>query len=368
MIQFGLLTCGAFSRIISGRRGTSDMLELKFDKTKCADCKAVSCLVKCQYMDFDRDKAKIEWQKVINGEDSVVLHDCVTCYSCEEYCPFGNHPFYLIVERQEEKGILPQSRPITKQAINMTTAQGRFQIGKPEERALSCCAIPRLNSLAVGKLFEDVLPSWVLGAEFFCQAMFLHFARMSVIKENLPKIIDNIWNQGIREVTFLHDECYGTFTQLAPAYGIEVPFKSIHYFEHLYNKLKELKDQIKPLNAKAAYHRNCSARLVPETDHFVDDIFGLIGVERVKREYDRENALCCGGLIFTSIGYDAGYDVQKRNIDDMVRFDAEYCVFNCPACWDPLAEKVARKGIKPIHIIDLCKLAIGEKQAVEVTV
>ena len=345
------------------------VLELKFDKTKCADCKAVSCLVKCQYMDFkDKDKAKAEWQKVVNGEDSVVLHDCVTCYSCEEYCPFGNHPFYLIVERQEEKGILPQSRPITKQAINMTTAQGRFQIGKPEERALSCCAIPRLNTLAVGELFEDVLPSWVLGAEFFCQAMFLHFARMSVIKENLPKIIDNIWNQGIREVTFLHDECYGTFTHLAPAYGIEVPFKSIHYFEHLYNKLKELKDEIKPLNVKAAYHRNCSARLVPQTDHFVDDIFGLIGVERVKREYDRENALCCGGLIFTSIGYDAGYDVQKRNMDDMERFDAEYCVFNCPACWDPLAEKVARRGIKPIHIIDLCKLAIGEKQAVEVTV
>ncbi len=26
--------------------------ELKFDKTKCAKCKAISCLVKCQYMDF----------------------------------------------------------------------------------------------------------------------------------------------------------------------------------------------------------------------------------------------------------------------------------------------------------------------------
>jgi len=103
------------------------MLELKFDKTKCADCKAVSCLVKCQYMDFDRDKAKVEWQKVVNGEDSVVLHDCVTCYSCEEYCPFGNHPFYLIVERQEEKGILPQSRSFGAlqtgiQALWMTAA------------------------------------------------------------------------------------------------------------------------------------------------------------------------------------------------------------------------------------------------------
>ena len=345
------------------------MPELKFDRAKCLDCKAISCLTKCQYMDFkDRKKAKEEWQKVVNGEDSFILHDCVTCYSCEEYCPFGNHPFYLIVERQEEKGLLPQPRPLTEQAINMTTAQGKFQTGKPQELAFSFCAIQRCGFLATGKLFEDVLPSWILGAEFFCQAMFLHFARMSVIKANLPGVIDNIWNQGIREVIFLHDECYGTFTQLAPAYGIEVPFKCVHYYEYLYNKLKQLGDQIKPLNVKAAYQRNCSARLIPETDHFVDDIFELIGVERVKREYDRENGLCCGALIIASKGYDAGHDVQKRNIDDMVKFGAEYCVFNCPACWDPLAEKVARAGVRPIHMIDLCKLAIGEKQAVEVTV
>ncbi len=39
------------------------MPELKFDETKCAKCKAISCLVKCQYMDFkDKDKAKKEWQ------------------------------------------------------------------------------------------------------------------------------------------------------------------------------------------------------------------------------------------------------------------------------------------------------------------
>jgi Fe-S oxidoreductase len=58
-------------------------------------------------------------------------------------------------------------------------------------------------------------------------------------------------------------------------------------------------------------------------------------------------------------------DVQKRNIDDMVKFGAEYCVFNCPACWDSLAHKIFKQGIKPIHIIDLCKLAIGEEQALK---
>jgi len=339
------------------------MFELKFDKSKCADCKAVSCLVKCQYMDFDKDTAKVEWQKVIDGEDCSVLHDCATCYSCEEYCPFGNHPFYLIVERQEEKGILPAPRPVITMWINQCQPVGRFMVGKVEEKALSYCFLPIFNELAKGKLFDGIWPSMIFGQEFFCNAAYLHYARMSVIKDRLPKIVENIVKQGIKELVCLHDECYGTFTSIAPAYGIEVPFKPIHYYEYLHDRLKELKAEIKPLNVKAAYQRNCSARLIPETDHFVDDIFGLIGVERVKREYDGENGLCCAELIRMSKGPKLADDVQKRNVDDMVKFGAEYCVFNCPACYDSLVERVMRAGIKPIHMIDLCKLAIGEEQA-----
>jgi Fe-S oxidoreductase len=95
----------------------------------------------------------------------------------------------------------------------------------------------------------------------------------------------------------------------------------------------------------------------------VDDIFGLLGVERLERKHDRENALCCAEIIRMANGLALADDVQKRNIDDMVESGAEYCVFNCPACWDSLAHKVVRQGIKPIHMIDLCKLAIGEEQA-----
>jgi Fe-S oxidoreductase len=53
--------------------------------------------------------------------------------------------------------------------------------------------------------------------------------------------------------------------------------------------------------------------------------------------------------------------VQQRNIEDILKTGAEYCVFNCPACQSTLSEKVVKMGLKPIHIIDLCKMAIGEK-------
>ena len=81
----------------------------------------------------------------------------------------------------------------------------------------------------------------------------------------------------------------------------------------------------------------------------------------VKREYQGENALCCGAVLRMVSGYEVADQVQKKNIDDMVVSKAEYCVFNCPYCEMALSEKVSKRGIKPIHIIDLCKMAIGEK-------
>jgi Fe-S oxidoreductase len=269
----------------------------------------------------------------------------------------------LIVEQQEAKGILPAPRPTVTMWINQCQPVGRFMVGKVEEKALSYCFLPHFNTLVKGKLFDGIAWSVIFGQEFFCNAVYLHYAKASVIKDRLPKIVENIKNQGIKELVCLHDECYGTFTSLAPAYGIDIPFKPIHYYEYLYGRLK---DQIKPLNIKAAYQRNCSARLCPDTDHYVDDIFGLLGVERVTREYDRENALCCAEIFRMAQGPTLADDVQKRNIDDMAMFGAEYCVFNCPACWDSLAHRVVKQGIKPIHMIDLCKFAIGEGQSLKV--
>jgi len=92
----------------------------------------------------------------------------------------------------------------------------------------------------------------------------------------------------------------------------------------------------------------------------VDDIFERIGAERVEREYDRENALCCGGTIQSQQRDELGDDVQKRNIDDMEAAGVQYCVFNCPACFFTLSDLVAERGITPILMSDLCQIALGE--------
>lgn len=346
------------------------MYTLKFDVKLCAGCKTSDCLVKCQYMDVERDEAKREMIKIAKGEDSFVLRDCATCYNCEEYCPHGNHPFYLISERRNEKGILIASRPITNQMARMTSPQGQYEVGEIGERALSLCSIPHFKPMMEGRLFEDIRSSYILGNEFFCQVVHLHFANTTTIKEQLPKVIQNIKQLGIKELICLHDECYGSYVSLAPAYGMEVPFKPIHYMEYLFERLMNLKADIKPLKIKAAYQRNCSSRLSPDKYGMVEKIFDLIGVELVERRYQKENGLCCGGPLraidLNASGLEMIKDVQQKNIDDIALSGAEYCVSNCPFCQEFLSEKLHKAGVKPVHIIDLCKMALGEKQIGEV--
>ena len=336
------------------------MYTLKFDKKVCETCPSADCLLKCQYMEFEKSEAHNEMMKVVNGQDSRVLKECVTCYACEEYCRRGNHPFYLIEERREEKGIYTAARSITNQWINLTQMQGKAMVGEVKDKALSACFIPELGSLGSGELFKDVASAITFGAEFMCPAVHTHFAKMSVVKERLPVVIENFKKLGVKEVICLHDECYATYTSIAPAYGMEVPFEPIYYMDYLIGRLNELKDRIQPLNIKAAYQRPCSNRFIPHKHQLVKEIFDLIGVELPDREYQDENCLCCAEIIRSVAGYKLANDVQERNIADMLQSGAEYCVFNCPACQSSLSEKVSEKGLKPIHIIDLCKMAIGE--------
>ncbi len=339
------------------------MYRLKYDPDVCRQCETLDCLTKCQYLDFDLAEAKKEKMHLLEGEDSRVLTDCLTCYACEEYCPNSNHPFYLIVDRQEEKGILPVPTPLTKQQLIMMGPKGTLIPSKVTPPVINMCFFSMLTGNIRGKLFEGV--ATISGSDLFCNAMWLHFAKNSVIQERLPTVIDSIMSCYLREsnvdeLICFHDECYGTFTHLAPAYGIDVPFKPIHFFEYLSKKLETLNKDIRKINKRVAYQRPCSNRLIPETRHFVDDIFEKIGVDRVSREYDKGNALCCGGTIRIHQKEDIADDIQKRNIDDMEEAGVEYCVFNCPACLFSLGDAVSERGIIPILMSDLCQIALEQ--------
>lgn len=339
------------------------MAELKLNPTICGKCSTKDCLTKCQYMHLPIEKAKEEHEKMISGEMSSILKDCVTCCGCEEYCPHNNHPFFFISEQQEKLGIKPVPVPVADAMVNVIAPNGETKEENLNKTVIDMCTFQMLTGTIRGSLFKDV--STFAGADNFCNLMYMHFGRTSVTAERVPGVIDNIMTKyltknNVEELVCYHDECYGTYTKWAPLNGVEVPFKPVSFPEFLHSRLLEMKDRIKPLNIKAAYQRSCASRITPETDHYIDDIFELIGVERVSREYDRKNALCCGAALEMQQRFDLMEEIQDKNADDMKANNASFCVFSCPLCFFTLMPKVFKKGIMPILLSDLCLKALGE--------
>ncbi len=335
-----------------------------FDESNCSKCENIDCLTRCQWMDIDKETARKEMEKMINGEDSFVLKDCVTCFACDEYCPYNSHPFDLKTELQEKYNSYNMPPQMVEMTIGRYKPHDELRLKEidPEKPVLNKCAFPRTNAKNMeGKLFENL--QYVSGLSYFCNLLYHHVAKDSVIKERAPIILENIKKQGIKEMICFHDECYGFYTSYCKRNNIELPkdFKPIHLFEYVYGYLKDHKSEINKLNMKIAYQRSCSNRFIPEIEKFVDNICELIGVERVKRTYDRENALCCTAP-FASFGkVNLGKQAQNKNIQDMVDNGAEACVFVCPMCQETMNPKIAEKGLKSFLLSDLARMALGEE-------
>ena len=184
-----------------------------FDSSHCAECKTVDCMMKCQWIDFESiETAKQEITKLINeDEDCRILKECMLCFSCDEYCTYNSHPFDKINELQEKyqsQDILPA---IVQKSIDMYKAKGLF-VPRPIDPAkpiLNKCAFPKMNAKEMKGPMFDGLQS-VGGLHYFCQLVYQHVAKPSIIAERLPVILENFKKTGVlkeTEVICWHDEC-----------------------------------------------------------------------------------------------------------------------------------------------------------------
>jgi Fe-S oxidoreductase len=336
-----------------------------FDKSYCTECKNVDCLTRCQWIDFENtESARLEMDKMIDDKESRVLGECITCFACDEYCPYNSHPFDLIMELQEKYNTLEFDPGFVPRLIKMYEPHKDFKKWDgidPNIPTLNKCAFIKTHDVNMkGVLFDNL--QYVGGRDFFCNLMYHHVGKDSITKERGINLIQNIEKQGIREMLCFHDECYGFYASYCPRNNIELPdgFKATHIFEYIYNYLKDHQSEIQKLNLKGAYQRNCSNRFIPEIEVYVDKICNLIGLERVEREYDRENALCCGGTLSMLGKKKLMRETQNKNIKDMIDHGAEVCFYNCPMCMETMGSKAERKGVKNYLLTDLVRLALGE--------
>jgi len=314
------------------------------------------CLSQCQWMDIDHKKAVELIEKLINKEHTPVLDNCITCYACNEFCPENAHPFELIASLQEKYYTLCPKGKLD--AVEKRFSSTEEVVQPPQaDQIMSLCVFKETNpNLIEGELYD--LPQ-VSGKPYFCWVLFSHMGGVSIQKNHVKALIQRLALSKPKEVVCFHDDCYTMLAHLAPAYGFDVPFRPVHLAEHIVRCLKKTRLSLNSLDIKIAYQRPCASRYTPEKEKFIDELFDIVGVKRVDRIYDQQNAMCCAG-VKKILGMDDPAPYQEENIMDAVNAGARALVCLCPMCMKSLATTADRHNLPIIFIGDLARLAIGE--------
>jgi len=335
-----------------------------WDASKCDLCG--DCLVKCRYVDYDKDRAVTEIKLLMEGKDADILSKCITCVACNDYCPTGVDPSNLIFKMQEEIGTCPivaVGRPALEELAKALEGQAdprQLIPGDPDRPVLS------LDSFQFEQFPEGTLDSQlfrgmtvVRGAEYMSLAGCVHFGGESFVEKYGRGVIDKLASLG-KDIVYLHNEGFVLADVNAKEHGFNVPFKYMHIFEYLRNYLRDHKNDITKIGKKVAYQANCATRWIPEYDAFLDEIFDLVGVERPPRQYERLNAVCCTAPIIGT-NRELAIDIQKKNMEDAIECGADALITSCPICDRVLRRPTSQFGLPKIFITDLCRIALGEK-------
>jgi Fe-S oxidoreductase len=332
-----------------------------FHEERCDFCG--DCLERCHYLPFDQKSGSEAFKKLVQGEKVDWIYDCITCVACNEYCPKDARPFDLILQKMEAAGDFTDPA-MRAQMADRFKAEGEPRAVPKADRAMSLCVMEGSMPWAIqGKLFEG-LPL-LKGRHYFCNVLFAHMGDESIMRDRMQGMVDNLAKSGAKEIVVIHDDCYAVLKGLAPEYGIDVPFRPVSIFEHLRDYLKAHPADIKKLNLKVAYQRPCASRYTPEKDPLLDEIFAMIGVERVKRQYDGVTAICCGATLAgpNMKLFPRGKNMesfQQKNVADAKDSGAGAMIYLCPMCYRTMGKMVKEAGMANLMISDLCRLAIGE--------
>ena len=112
-----------------------------WDASKCDFCG--DCLVKCRYVDYDKDRTEREIKLLMEGKAADILKSCITCNACVDYCPTKADPANLFVMMQEKTGIGPIAenyKPVVEmlaQGLEDDIGDSELLVGDPDKPVLS---------------------------------------------------------------------------------------------------------------------------------------------------------------------------------------------------------------------------------------
>jgi len=326
--------------------------------TLCGDC-----LVNCMFNEYTREEAIAERQALMEGRWAPILLNCASCHTCNQGCPQEANPWDLVSKLQGVYGVMKDANILAELTQKVDEERPKLLASPPPDPAetvVATCTIGDATPQVFNSLLYADLPK-LAGPAYNC-SLLEFFGDEEGQRARAQGFVDAIARWQPKEVVFYHEGCYHLISCRVPEYGIKVPFRPVHLFEHLLGTLERNRDKIRPLNMRIAYQRPCTSRSTPWKEPFLDELLSLIGCERVPRRYDRENALCCGRIFALRGLADRAKEPALRNIEDSLEHNSDALVYLCPSCLKSYEDLCKERDLPVYHISELCQIALGEKQ------
>jgi Fe-S oxidoreductase len=167
---------------------------------------------------------------------------------------------------------------------------------------------------------------------------------------------------GVRRVVTSCSDGYSTFKNLYPKVGIEMSFKAMHLVEYLDELMQNGKLKFKrAVPLKVTYHDPCHlGRHLGESGVYEAPrriLAGLLGLELVEMERNRENAWCCGaGAGVSQADPDLALWTAHERLKEASATGAEALITACPWCERNFKDAAKEYG-ENIQIYDIAELA-----------
>jgi len=310
---------------------------------------------------------------------------CMECERCIEICPQGINPMLflqVVKNRLVELGnnlpggspfVIPGSTPYIPeilQSIQMKPSEARWlreAPGSPEKKEvvvfIGCfgLATPDKNFALIDVLEHmDINFTTLLGGKLCCGLPSLFAGDLQSADSFARNLIENIQRFSPRKLILPCPTCYKVVNNVYPhflSFDFEVEFLSTF----LSNNLDRLKFTTS-LNKKVTLHDPCDlARRVKDHTSPRKVIEALPGVELIEMAHNRENSLCCGGLLnitYPQYGIEFAQkllqEAQKVNVDAMVNL--------CPGCHGSLCGLGVNYSYELTDLPSLINESLGGKK------
>lgn len=363
--------------------------DIERDIYTCASCGY--CRFGCpvyQEVGFERVTVRgrmLLFKKLLEGkldfdefDPSVIdsIYMCAQCENCKEICPAGVDCMTIANSLREEiarRGLLPENATFVRDALLTNSnpfGQPREERGAwlPKKYAepkqsenlffVSCTASYSLNRVArsVLRILETADYDFtVLGdEENCCGSPLLRFGEVDRAREQIATNVEMFDRHGIKTI---FTPCAGCFRTLSHEYPEE--FRVMHTVQLFDELIREGRLEFgKSLEKKLIYYDGCDiGRHCGVYEEPRNVLRSIPGVELLEFDYNREEAVCCGGPLL-SVDSDLARDIGANLVAEAKEKGADSIVTTCATCFLNFREG-ARVGEIQIDIEEITMLVAG---------